>query len=103
MNEREDDRVLISDYKKCMLRYDNVMKLMCKEGIDVIKSTERLIECEGVNKNMLRYMLHILYNQGIISKDEIIEWYENLMCKSVYLESQLMKDFIEWLRDDQRI
>lgn len=53
-----------------------------------------------MNINILRYILHLLYNEKILEYNNIIKWYNNLDSNSIFKNNTLLKDFIEWL-DDQ--
>ena len=99
--DERDIRMIINDYNKNVKRYKKHMYILCKKGNmgkRVIIINENLIKEKDIDKNVLRYILHILYNENVISNKDIIEWYNNVEEGSIYLSSNILKEFVEWLR-----
>ena len=83
----------VKDYKKHMisLSYNrDSNKCIIDFYVDILKNE---------NIDSIRYILHILYNEKILKDKYILEWYHNLDKKSKYMNSVILKDFMEWLEN----
>lgn len=92
-----DVKSVVNTYYKNVKKYKKHMMILKKSALDIILLYESIILKKGLNESILRYLLHILYNEDIICGESIIDWYKNVsVCKT----NNVMKDFIEWLESE---
>ena len=97
--------MLINNYNKSVKKYKDHMYILSKKGEKGEKGNyiislyeDQIKEYNEIDKNILRYILYLLYNENLLSKKDIIEWYNNVDKGSIYLSSNILKEFVEWLR-----
>ncbi len=90
---------VVNNYYKNVKKYKKHMLFFSKNKRNIIKFYERLFKKNKLDVNILRYILHLLYNENILDSKCILEWYNKLEINSIFLGSTLLKDFIEWLND----
>lgn len=98
--DMSDIKVVVNNFYKHVKVYKKHMISFKKNDEYIIKFYEELFINRNLNINILRYILHLLYNEKIFECNNIIKWYNNLDSNSIFKNNTLLKDFIEWL-DDQ--
>lgn len=94
-------KVIVNNYYKNIKKYKMHILLFKKYndyGKYITKFYEKTFENNGII-NTIRYIFHLLYNEKILSNKDILDWYHNLNKNSIYVSSDILKDFIEWLED----
>ncbi len=94
-------KLLVNNYYKNIKKYKNHILLLkkYKNYANIITKYYANIFDKYNIIDTIRYIFHLLYNEKILSKKDIIEWYDNLNKESIYLSSNVLKDFIEWIED----
>lgn len=96
----DDIKMVVNNYYKHVKIYKKHMSSFRKKNDNIIKFYEEVFKKGNLNVNILRYILHLLYNEKILERDYILKWYHNLDSNSIFKNNTLLKDFMEWL-DDQ--
>ncbi len=95
-----DIKLVVNNYYKNVKVYKKHMMYFKKSEKNIIIFYEQLFKKRNLNVNILRYILHLLYNEKILTRNYILKWYNNLESDNIFINNTLLKDFIEWL-DDQ--
>ncbi len=96
--DKSNMRMFVNNFYKHIKVYKKHMINLSKEcKKNTIHFYLNILENEKINIDTIRYVLHILYNQEILSGKDIIEWYKKEEEVSKYKKILILKDFIEWL------
>ncbi len=95
-------KIFVNNYYKHVKVYKKHMKSLsgnreCNQYI--IDFYANVLENINSNIDSMRYILHLLYNEKILCDKYILEWYHNLDKNSKFINSTILKDFMEWLED----
>ena len=96
----DDIKMVVNNYYKHVKIYKKHMISFRKKNDNIIKFYEEVFKKRNLNVNILRYILHLLYNEKILERNYILKWYHNLDSNNIFKDNVLLKDFIEWL-DEQ--
>ncbi len=86
---------IINSYYKNVRKYKNLIIELNEEFI--IEMNIKNIEKYELDKDIIRYVLHILYNEEILSSESIEKWYNKLNEKDEYKNNKKLNDFMKWL------
>jgi hypothetical protein len=103
-----DMRSLVNNYNKNVKLYkDHLLELSMDNDIYKLYIINVYVKELCKNIDVIRYILHILYNHNILCSKCILDWYkneyvetlDNVACEGVnkVVKSGLLKDFINWL------
>lgn len=95
----DDIKMVVNNYYKHVKVYKKHMISFRKKKDCIIKFYEEVFKKGNLNVNILRYILHLLYNEKILDRNYIVKWYHNLDSNSTFKTNTLLKDFMEWLND----
>ncbi len=99
-----DIKSVVNSYNKNVKKYKKHMMILKRSDQDIILLYENIIIKCSLDESILRYILHILYNEDIISGESIISWYKNvkseIVCNDKIRCNDKMVDFIEWLESE---
>lgn len=89
-----DMKVVINQFYKNVKKYKDILLIFDNEsmGIKIIDMYDKYLESKKLNNDIIRYIIHILYNIDILEEESIINWY-----KTYSKKSKLLDDFIKWL------
>lgn len=97
-------KVYVNNYYKYVKVYKKHMIIYKDNSKNIINFYEKMIENdEKMDKNSIRYILHILYNEKMIKGKDILNWYNNLDKSSIFLKSIALKEFVEWLEGESEV
>ena len=100
IKDTQTSKEIINNYYKNVKKYNEDIISFRRNNKEIIKVYEKYILSNSKYEvDILRYIFHILYNENILYDNYIIDWYDNIKEKKI-LDSVVMKDFINWLRDE---
>jgi len=95
--ESVDMKGRVNNFYKNVKRYKDHYRAFRRNKRIIIESFVSIFEENKEEQlDILRYILHILYNEHILNDKSIIEWYKECNNKCIK-ENKLLCDFVGWI------
>jgi hypothetical protein len=95
--ESVDMKGRVNNFYKNVKRYKDHYRAFRRNKCIIIESFVSIFEENKEEQlDILRYILHILYNERILNDKSIIEWYKECNNKRIK-ENKLLCDFVSWI------
>lgn len=93
---------LLSEVKKCIVQFTQLVLKYVKTNqaqVDCLAALESFVGQEADFLQIIAKVVHVLYDQDILSDEAIFKWFAKLASSSQIKEK--MKPLIEWLEEDE--
>ncbi len=96
---------VVNNFYKIVKKYKDHLKEFQNDRRALIEGFVALVvESKSKNLDIVRYLLHILYNEKILNKRSLCEWYKDMRSSSsssLLRRNKLLKDFMEWVAEER--